>query len=396
MPSRVSRPMPWRLAAAVAVLALPIGSAVAQPSVGAAADGIETFSFTGAPQTFTVPDGVFSITIDAYGAAGGAGAGQASLVPIAGSSGGLGGRTTSVVAVTPGEALTVLVGGRGGDGSVDFDDEVDLTISGVAGTPGFNGGGCGTLSLIATTNAGVGESQVVCGPTSLSLEGRRIGAASVAGGGGGASDVRRGGERLVVGGGGGGGGGASASAAELSANIVADPGGAGGGGGGAVGADGADAAFGAAGGTGGTASAPGSGAGCSTAPSAGLGGSAGGFVATGQDEPNYRIARSTAAGGGGWFGGGCSERVGDFGGQGGGGGGSGYGPGATFETGVRSGDGQVVISWTVGGEPPLPPTGPTATTIPVTVPDSALPGVRPEPDEAPPAAPIAGVARFTG
>jgi hypothetical protein len=371
-----------------AVLSLPLASVVAVPRAGAAVDGSETFSFTGAAQTFTVPDGVFAITVDAYGAAGGSGAGQASFVPIAGSPGGLGGRTTAVVAVSPGEELTVLVGGQGGDGSVAFDDEVDLTISGSAGAPGFNGGGCGTLSLIAATAAGAGESQVVCGSASLSLEGRRVGAGSVAGGGGGASDVRRGAERLVVAGGGGGGGGATANADDVPANIVADPGGAGGGGGGEVGSDGSPGLNGSPGGTGATATDPGSGAGCATAPSSGEGGSAAGVTGLFLGQPPYRFARSTAAGGGGWFGGGCSEVVGDFGGQGGGGGGSGRGPEAAFEAGVREGDGQVVISWTAGAEPPTPP--------PATPPGEQPTEPPMAPVEPPAAAPVAAAPRYVG
>jgi hypothetical protein len=363
---------------------------IALDHASAEADGSMAFSFTGSEQTFAVPNGVFSITVDAYGAAGGTGTGRAWFVTVPESPGGLGGRSTAVVAVTPGEELKVLVGGRGGDGSITLDDEANLEISGTSGAPGFNGGGCGTLSLIAATSSGQGEDQVVCGSASLSLAGQRVGAGSVAGGGGGASDVRRGSERLVVAGGGGGGGGAAMSADDLPANTVADPGGAGGGGGGEVGSDGSPGLIGSPGGTGATATAPGSGAGCSTAPSTGAGGSAAGFVGVSDGQPPYRIARSTSAGGGGWFGGGCSEIIGTFGGQGGGGGGSGYGPDAAFETGVRAGDGQVVISWTVGTEPTPP-------TTPPTTPPSEGPADPPvAPAEPPAAAPVATAPRYVG
>ena len=69
--------------------------------------GSMTFNFTGGPQTFTVPAGVVSVTILATGAQGGLGFG-----PLGGT-GGLGGRTTATVSVTPGASLTVRVGGVG-------------------------------------------------------------------------------------------------------------------------------------------------------------------------------------------------------------------------------------------------------------------------------------------
>ena len=64
----------------------------------------ETFSYTGAIQTYTVPDGVTSIKVKCWGAAGGAGAGG---------KGGAGGYVESNVSVTPGEVLNVTVGQGG-------------------------------------------------------------------------------------------------------------------------------------------------------------------------------------------------------------------------------------------------------------------------------------------
>jgi hypothetical protein len=112
-----------------------------------AAHGTQTFNSSAA---FTVPAGITSLTVDAYGAQGG------------GALGGPGGRTTFTITVIPGETLTVDVGGQGG-----------------LPTGGSNGGGAGGLA-----NAGTGP--------------------GTGGGGGGWSGVSRGATLLVVAGGGGG------------------------------------------------------------------------------------------------------------------------------------------------------------------------------------------------
>lgn len=133
-----------RLAKAAAVIPA-ISSIVAPTPLQAQSVSSQTFTFTGAQQTFVVPARVARLTIIASGASGGSGSSGAP---------GRGGRVTATVAVTAGEMLTVFVGGEGL----------------VAG--GFNGGGNGGFST--------------------------------AGGGGGASEVRRGSTKLVVAGGGGG------------------------------------------------------------------------------------------------------------------------------------------------------------------------------------------------
>ncbi|HEX2900898.1 MAG TPA: hypothetical protein VHS96_14350, partial [Bacteroidia bacterium] len=63
-----------------------------------------TFGYTGTIQTYTVPPGVTSISIDASGAQGGGSFGGA---------GGLGARMTGVFSVTPGQVLSVVVGQQG-------------------------------------------------------------------------------------------------------------------------------------------------------------------------------------------------------------------------------------------------------------------------------------------
>ena len=114
--------------------------------------GSQTFSYTGAQQSFVVPAGVTSISVDAYGAQGGSNSPSTNI--------NYGGRVQADLPVTPGTTIYVYVGEQ---------------PTGVTG--GWNGGGSGET-------AGIG--------------------------GGGASDIRIGGttyaERVIVAGGAGGGG----------------------------------------------------------------------------------------------------------------------------------------------------------------------------------------------
>jgi Glycine rich protein len=203
--------------------------------------------------------------------------------------GGKGGYAYGNLSVTPGESLTVVVGGKGGDNTYGS--------SKWAGG-GYNGGGDVT---------------------------KRTGDYDGAGCGGGASDVRRGGtglaDRIIVAGGGGGAGGGVTTAGH---------GGEGGAGGGLTGQNGQTA--GGAGGAGGTQS---------TGNALGIGGN--GLGGT---------RKAGGAGGGGYWGGlaGASHDR-----AGGGGGGSSYYGGVTnggTQTGVRTGDGQVVITILVSNQPP--------------------------------------------
>jgi hypothetical protein len=289
----------------VSLGALLLGALGVRPS--SAAPVTRTFEFTGQAQSFVVPAAVCRVTVDAFGAQGGA---ETFATPTPGA---LGGRTTATVAVTPGETLLVLVGGKGGDGGAREEFEGLEEVPG--GSGGFNGGG----------NGGNG----VASP---------LGNGSGGGGGGGASDVRRTGlgDRLVIAAGGGGHGGFSG-----------DPGeGDGGPGGGLLGGNGAGGGV-ATGGTGGTATAGGTGglAGGSNG-SLGTGGNGGGLVVL-----NMTLTNGGGGGGGaGLYGGGGGGSVlpleNTAGGGGGGSGGSSFGPaGAVFETGVRSGNGHVAITY---------------------------------------------------
>ena len=244
--------------------------------------GSTTFNYTGSPQTFMVPVGVISVTILATGASASPGFGAI------GGTGGLGGRTTATVSVTPGASLTVLVGGQG---------------IGLVG--GFNGGG-------GSTGSG--------------------------GGGGGASSVRDGATPLVVVGGGGGGGADAGSGATVGGGngaagggLIADAGGnipLNGGGGGTQ----------AAGGIGGKRLSP-----------SGVDGTAGASVQGGIGGNNQGVVGG-GGGGGGFFGGGGGGggNPSAAGGGGGGGGSSFAAPGATnvlHEQGVKASNGSVMISW---------------------------------------------------
>ncbi len=131
-------------------------------------------SYTGGLQTWTVPAGVTSVTVKVWGAGGmygSDGSGSGSSIP-----GGYGGYARGTLAVTPGQVLTIVVGGTGGRTTT-----MDTYAAG-----GYNGGGNSYCNVLgASYGPGVG-------------------------GGGGGTDVRAGGSaltnRVIVAGGGGGGG----------------------------------------------------------------------------------------------------------------------------------------------------------------------------------------------
>ena len=290
--------LPYKMLFGMCLLLLSCSSLLAQTT---------TYNFTGSPQTYTVPAGVFNISIEAYGAQGNSNAQSVA--------GGLGGYATGELSVTPGEVLTIYVGGGG-------------TVS---TTGGYNGGG----------DAGFSP----CG-------------AAMGGGGGGASDVRQGGttlsDRVIVGGGGSGPGGS---------RIAGCGRGTGGGGGGGYYGGGGGAAWpfqsATPGGTGGTQATGGTG-GTSTYTSVlnnngtngtlGQGGNGGEEVSTSQGGSGTANVGSA--------GGGLTGDTGTYGvnwtGAGGGGGSSYVGGLANSATtsGVQSGNGQVLIT-VLGNQPPV-------------------------------------------
>ena len=283
------------VAALIGALTAPL-ALLSAPGVAAAAPTPTTetltFGYTGGPQTFTVPPGVTSATFDLFGAQG-----QTKQTGQYGGVGGEGGEATDTLTVTPGTTYQVNVGGSGSSG-------------------GSNGGAIG-------------------GNDGIYYEG------DIAGTGGGATDIRTAADalsdRVLVAGGGGGAGDVGASGGN--GGHVGNPGGDGGngyangGGGGtsvAGGAGGSGTAYGVSGAAG-QAGLGGAGANTNSLPAIGYSGGGGG--------------------GGGWFGGGGGAGC-VFGGYcvgAGGGGGSSTGPnGTTFQTGVQSGDGQAVITYTGG------------------------------------------------
>lgn len=126
--------------------------------------------------SFTVPAGVYSISIWAVGGAGGSG-GQDCGNGCGVNPGAPGGYTSSTFSVTPGTSLSIYIGSNGGNGGSNV-------------TSGAGGGSGGSGYASGGTGGGVG-------PT---------GASGGGGGGGGASAVIGTGVTLIAGGGGGGGG----------------------------------------------------------------------------------------------------------------------------------------------------------------------------------------------
>lgn len=272
-----------------------------------------SFGYTGTTESWVVPPGVTSVTLEVWGAEG---AQPIDRLPTNGD-GGLGGYASGTLSVTPGQVLYINVGGQGG----------------TDGSGGYNGGGAG----------GFGAAGEGC-------------LGGYGGGGGGASDIRLGGttlaDRIIVGGGGGGG-------ARDYCNGTCQPcgcGGGAGGGGGLTGEDGAAAfdcgfsypganinfgmgASQTAGGTGGPADGGGSNMGSA------------GIIGVGGSGSNGQYDVAGGGGGGGYYGGGGGGGAsnGSGVGAGGGGGGSSYLSSVlsntSTTTALRTGNGEIVISY---------------------------------------------------
>ncbi|MBL0018552.1 MAG: HYR domain-containing protein [Bacteroidetes bacterium] len=103
--------------------------------------GQTTFNFTGTVQSYTVPVGATSVTIDARGAQGGGSFGGA---------GGLGARMTGTFATTPGEVLSVVVGQQG---LLQVGGQVQNSSGGGGGTFVFRAG----PSLLVAAGGGGGK-----------------------------------------------------------------------------------------------------------------------------------------------------------------------------------------------------------------------------------------------
>ena len=136
-------------------------------------NGSNNTTSPGTVQSFVVPTGVTSLTVDMAGAEGGYYEG------VAAATGGLGGRTQGTLAVTPGNTLYIYVGHRG-----------DSALSGMTATPagGSNSsggavGGSGSTSDGGSCGGGATDIRTIAGSNAASLSSRLM----VAGGGGGGS-----------------------------------------------------------------------------------------------------------------------------------------------------------------------------------------------------------------
>ncbi len=109
---------------AAGVQAAPVVVPACGPVVSTSVSYVEVCGYTGGPQQFVVPAGVTTVGVTVDGASG---------AP----AGGLGGVTTALLHVRPGEVLTVRVGQRGADGG--------RSAYGGGGDANFGGGGGGSF-----------------------------------------------------------------------------------------------------------------------------------------------------------------------------------------------------------------------------------------------------------
>ena len=101
-----------------------------------------TFTFTGASETFIVPQRVKLLLVEVWGAGGGGGGAVAGFD---GQGGGGGGYARSLISVPAGGEFTITVGGGGGAGPVGTGGFGLSGIEGQDGQGGAGGGGGGTL-----------------------------------------------------------------------------------------------------------------------------------------------------------------------------------------------------------------------------------------------------------
>lgn len=276
------------------------GADVTSVVVDCAVSGSRLFARTGAPETFVVPAGVSTISIEAWGAEG---APSDDVLAIGGS----GGYASGTLDVMPGQSLTVTVGGQ----------------------DGFNGGGASfrlPASCRSTGGSGGGASDV------------RVGAATIA-------------DRVIVAAGGGGAGGNQSRLCTMLGGMLVNMFGSGGGGGGGY--------YGGGGGgvdfddgttlapTGGTQTAGGRGGGTLTRGNPGVLGGGGGGDARGATLDPLTAVAGAGGGGGGGLAGQDGRRNGTNRAYSGAGGSSyigGVRDGVTRDA-ERRGDGQVRLRW---------------------------------------------------
>ncbi|APY07957.1 hypothetical protein BWZ20_06405 [Winogradskyella sp. J14-2] len=268
----------------------------------------EIFEYTGSVNTFTVPPGVTSLNISAFGAEGG----SSSMA-----SGGLGAHIVGDLAVTPGQVLQILVGQKGTDGG------------------NFAGGGGGGSFVILGNDVATGTLLIAAGGGGGRGAGFAGGSQNPGGLGGDGQLTENGGAAI------GGECNPCSGTAGTNGNGATGGdsfGGLGGGGGAGLLTNGGDRSGGALGATGGQAIING-GAGGATLTNDGIPGGFGGGGAGGSSS-------AAGGGGGGGYSGGAGGGQGGVVGSGGGGGGSfNSGTNQVNTAGVRSGDGEIIITY---------------------------------------------------
>lgn len=206
-PDGVALPAGSLLAGAVVTLVYD-GSKYQLTGGGNAVRGLGGISIFNTSGSFTVPDGVFKVLVEVWGAGGGGGGGSGSSQ--AGGGGGGGGYSSKLMNTTPGTVFAVTVGAAGnagaigagtaGAGGTTTATDGTTTISATGGAGGYNGG---SGALGGAPGNGAGGDEVITGGGGFSFQ-----SAAIAGAGGsaprGGSGSQQGNAGNAPGGGGGG------------------------------------------------------------------------------------------------------------------------------------------------------------------------------------------------
>ena len=132
-----------------AQIALPSFHGTHNPHTSVSSSGSQTFSYTGAEQTFTVPSGVSTITIKVWGSRGG------NVTSYRVVEGGKGAYATGDLNVNQGDVLYVYVGGKGEDRLGNHPYGTCTLVNG-----GFNGGGSTKTRGNGTPGGGASDIRV--------------------------------------------------------------------------------------------------------------------------------------------------------------------------------------------------------------------------------------------
>src|SRR4051812_591442 len=150
---RISASVAASLAGVGGLAALVTGAAPAQALPPPASHSL-SYAFTGAPQYFTVPPNVSSLTVTADGAAGGNG--ESTSINTSGGTGGSGGRVTETVSVYGGEILQIFVGSAGQNAGAPYGRGSGGDAAGGASSGGAGGYGDGNDTTTGGSGGGGG------------------------------------------------------------------------------------------------------------------------------------------------------------------------------------------------------------------------------------------------